>query len=178
MDAVNAQVGEGTRVVANFSLSLEDGSEVDSNFGKDAVEFVIGDGNVLPGFERHLFGMSAGDRQIHTILPENAFGQPNDNNVQVVSRDEFDDDTVLEIGLLFSFADASGDELPGKVAGEDPRAPGRRAPRRRDTHHRRRAVVSAPSGAQYGRHLIIGRRRQVECGRCWGSARCLRSSVG
>ena len=119
MDAVNAQVGEGTRVVANFSLSLEDGSEVDSNFGKDPVEFVIGDGNVLPGFERHLFGMSAGERQIHTILPENAFGQPNDNNVQVVSRDEFDDDMVLEIGLLFSFADAAGGELPGMIISFD-----------------------------------------------------------
>ena len=119
MDSINAQVGEGTRVVANFSLSLEDGSEIDSNFGKDPVEFVIGDGNVLPGFERQLFGMSAGERQIHTVLPENAFGQPNDNNVQVVSREEFDDDTVLEIGLLFSFSDASGGELPGMIISFD-----------------------------------------------------------
>ena len=119
MDASNTQVAEGTRVVANFSLSLEDGSEVDSNFGKDPVEFVIGDGNVLPGFERHLFGMSAGERQIHTILPENAFGQPNDNNVQIVPRDDFDDDAVLEIGLLFSFADAAGGELPGMIISFD-----------------------------------------------------------
>lgn len=107
------------RVVANFSLSLEDGSEVDSNFGNDPVEFVIGDGNVMPGFERELFGMSAGDRKIHTILPENAFGQPNDNNVQVVPRDDFDDDMVLEIGLLFSFADAAGGELPGMIISFD-----------------------------------------------------------
>jgi FKBP-type peptidyl-prolyl cis-trans isomerase SlpA len=119
MDVVNAQVAEGMRVVANFSLSLEDGSEVDSNFGNDPVEFVIGDGNVMPGFERQLFGMSAGERQIHTILPENAFGQPNDNNVQVVPRDDFDDDMVLEIGLLFSFADAAGGELPGMIISFD-----------------------------------------------------------
>ena len=62
MSPIAAPVGEGTRVVLNFSLSLEDGSEVDSNFGNDPVEFVIGDGNLLPGFERHLFGMTAGDR--------------------------------------------------------------------------------------------------------------------
>jgi len=119
MESISTQVGEGTRVVANFSLALEDGSEVDSNFGKDPVEFVIGDGNVLPGFERHLFGMSAGERQIHTILPENAFGQPNDNNVQLVPREEFDEDAVLEIGLLFSFADAAGGELPGMIISFD-----------------------------------------------------------
>lgn len=119
MSPIAAPVGEGTRVVVNFSLSLEDGSEVDSNFGGDPVEFAIGDGNLLPGFERHLFGMSAGDRQIFTVLPEDAFGQTNDNNVQLIPRKQFDEDAELEIGLLFSFADASGGELPGMVISFD-----------------------------------------------------------
>jgi FKBP-type peptidyl-prolyl cis-trans isomerase SlpA len=119
MSPIAAPVGEGTRVVVNFSLSLEDGSEVDSNFGGDPVEFVIGDGNLLPGFERHLFGMSAGDRQIFSVLPEDAFGQINDNNVQLVPRRQFDDDAELEIGLLFSFSDASGGELPGMIIAID-----------------------------------------------------------
>jgi FKBP-type peptidyl-prolyl cis-trans isomerase SlpA len=119
MNPIAAPVGEGTRVVVNFSLSLEDGSEVDSNFGGDPVEFVVGDGNLLPGFERHLFGMSAGDRQIFSVLPEDAFGQINDNNFQLVPRKQFDDDAELEIGLLFSFSDASGGELPGMIISFD-----------------------------------------------------------
>ncbi len=119
MSPIAAPVGEGTRVVVNFSLSLEDGSEVDSNFGGDPVEFVIGDGNLLPGFERHLFGMSAGDRQIFTVMPENAFGQVNDNNVQLLPRRQFDEGAELEIGLLFSFADANGGELPGMILSFD-----------------------------------------------------------
>jgi FKBP-type peptidyl-prolyl cis-trans isomerase SlpA len=119
MCPITAPVGEGTRVVLNFSLSLEDGAEVDSNFGADPVEIVIGDGNLLPGFERELFGMSAGQRQIFSILPENAFGQINENNVQLVPRKQFEDGTELEIGLLYSFADASGGELPGMVISFD-----------------------------------------------------------
>jgi FKBP-type peptidyl-prolyl cis-trans isomerase SlpA len=119
MSPITAPVGEGTRVVLNFSLSLEDGSEVDSNFGGDPVEFVIGDGNLLPGFERHLFGMVAGDRQIITVTPEDAFGQINDSNVQRVPRKQFDEDADLEIGLLFSFSDAAGGELPGMVISFD-----------------------------------------------------------
>ena len=119
MSPITAPVGEGTRVVLNFSLSLEDGSEVDSNFGADPVEFVIGDGNLLPGFERHLFGMSAGDRQIFSVLPEDAFGQINDNNVQRIPRKQFDDNADLEVGLLFSFADASGGEVPGMIISFD-----------------------------------------------------------
>ena len=119
MTLVTVPVSEGTRVYLNFSVSLEDGSEVDTNFGGDPVDFVIGDGSLLPGFERRLFGMAAGERQMFTVLPEDAFGQPNDNNVQYLPRDQFDDDVELEIGLVFSFADASGGELPGMVLSYD-----------------------------------------------------------
>lgn len=116
---VTVPVSEGTRVYLNFSVSLEDGSEVDSNFGGEPVDFAVGDGSLLPGFERLLFGMSAGERQMFRVPPEDAFGQPNDNNVQYLPRDRFDDDVELEIGLVFSFADAGGGELPGMILAVD-----------------------------------------------------------
>ena len=116
---MNVPVSEGTRVFLNFSVSLEDGSEVDSNFGGDPVDFVVGDGSLLPGFERLIFGMAAGDRQMLTVAPEDAFGQPNDNNVQYLPRDQFDEEAELEIGTVFSFADASGGELPGMIISYD-----------------------------------------------------------
>ncbi len=119
MTDFNVPVSEGTRVFLNFSVSLEDGSEVDTNFGGDPVDFSIGDGSLLPGFERRLFGMVAGDRQMFEVLPEDAFGQPNENNVQRMQRDQFDEDAELEIGLVFSFADAAGGELPGMVIAFD-----------------------------------------------------------
>ena len=119
MSPVDVPVSEGTRVYLNFSVSLEDGSEVDTNFGGDPVDFVIGDGSLLPGFERLLFGMTAGDRQLFSVLPEDAFGQPNESNVQYLDRSQFDDDIDLEIGLVFSFADAGGGELPGMVIAFD-----------------------------------------------------------
>lgn len=119
MTSIDVPVSEGTRVYLNFSVSLQDGSEVDSNFGGEPVAFDVGDGSLLPGFERLLFGMSAGDRQIFTVPPEDAFGQPNDNNVQQLPRSQFEDDSPLEIGMVFSFADASGGELPGLVVAFD-----------------------------------------------------------
>lgn len=119
MSPINVPVSEGTRVYLNFSISLEDGSEVDTNFGGDPVDFAIGDGSLLPGFERLLFGMTGGERQMFTVSPENAFGQPNDSNLQYLPRNQFDDDVDLEIGLVFSFADASGSELPGMVISFD-----------------------------------------------------------
>ena len=119
MTDTGVPVSEGTRVFLNFSLGLEDGSEIDNNFAGDPVDFAIGDGSLLPGFERLLFGMSGGQRQMFTVAPENAFGQPNDNNLQYLPRDQFDDDVELEIGLVFSFADAAGGELPGMIIAFD-----------------------------------------------------------
>ncbi|MCX2975057.1 peptidylprolyl isomerase [Halieaceae bacterium IMCC8485] len=119
MTDFNVPVSEGTRVFLNFSVSLEDGSEVDTNFGADPVDFAIGDGSLLPGFERRIFGMLAGDRQMFEVPPEDAFGQPNENNVQRVPLEQFDEDIELEIGLVFSFADAAGGELPGMIISFD-----------------------------------------------------------
>lgn len=109
-------VSENTRVTLNFGLYLEDGSEIDANFDKSPATFVVGDGSLLPGFERALFGLLPGESAEFQISPENGFGQPNDNNVQVIKRDQFDDDIRLETGMVFNFADAAGGELPGVIA--------------------------------------------------------------
>ena len=113
-------VGEGTRIALNFSLSLEDGSSIDTNFGGEAVSFAFGDGSLLPGFERRLLGMQAGERRLFQVPPEDAFGQPNANNVQRLPRAGFDAALDLEPGLVCAFADAGGAELPGTIVGLDP----------------------------------------------------------
>ncbi|MDE0840803.1 MAG: peptidylprolyl isomerase [Porticoccaceae bacterium] len=103
----------GTRVTLNFALVLEDGEVVDSNFDAPPASFTIGDGNLLPGFEEPLVGLSSGDENEFLIAPEKAFGQHNPQNVQSVERDNFNEDE-LEVGLVLSFQNGDG-ELPGVV---------------------------------------------------------------
>lgn len=104
-----------TRVTLHFSLTFEDGSVVDSTFDREPATFAIGDGSLLDGFERKLFGMTAGEKNTFTVLPEDGFGQSNPNNVQRFSRGDFSADLELAEGLVISFADASQSELPGVV---------------------------------------------------------------
>lgn len=108
-------VGEGTEVTLHFALKLETGEVVDSNFEGETATFVVGDGNLLPGFERALFGMTAGQRSAVLVPPEDAFGQPNPNNIQRVPRDNFTKEFELEVGLVVSFADAGGGETHGVI---------------------------------------------------------------
>ncbi len=104
------------RVTLHFALKLENGDIIDSTFDKAPATFTIGDGSLLPGFERKLFGLRKGSREQFHLLPEDAFGQPNPNNVQRFKRDQFDPALELHKGLVISFADASKAELPGVVS--------------------------------------------------------------
>ena len=113
---MNLEIEVNTRVTLNFSLSLETGEEVDSNFGADPVSFAVGDGSLLPGFERCLLGMRAGDEAEFKIPPEEGFGQPQKGNIQNIPRADFDKDMPPERGMLFAFSDAAGSEVPGLVS--------------------------------------------------------------
>ncbi|MCG8295822.1 MULTISPECIES: FKBP-type peptidyl-prolyl cis-trans isomerase [Pseudomonas] len=108
------RIGQNTEVTLHFALHLENGDTVDSTFGKAPATFKVGDGNLLPGFESALFGFKAGDQRKLTIAPENAFGQHNPQNVQVMPRSQFEGMELSE-GLLVIFNDAANTELPGVV---------------------------------------------------------------
>ncbi len=108
-------IANDTRVTLHFSLTLEDGSVVDSNFDKQPASFDVGDGSLLAGFEKKIHGMKAGQKASFTVLPEESFGQPNPANIQRFSRSDFAQDMELTEGLVISFADAGQSELPGVV---------------------------------------------------------------
>lgn len=108
-------IGPGMEVTLHFAIKLEDGSVVDSTFDNKPATFTVGDKNLLDGFEKVLYGMSAGDKNQFTLPPEDGFGQRNPNNVQEIPRQSFALDTELKAGLMVSFADANNNELPGLV---------------------------------------------------------------
>lgn len=114
-------IGEGMAVVLHFALKLSEDNIIDSNFDKKPASFVVGDGNFLPGFESAMFGLKAGAKASFVVSPENGFGQPNPNNIQEVDRKSFDASIELTQGLVVSFADAAGGELPGVVQSFDDR---------------------------------------------------------
>lgn len=110
---MSMMIEQDAKVTMSFSLALENGELIDSNFDTQPATFVIGDGNLLPGFEAPLKGLKAGDQGEFIIAPEHAFGQRNPENIQQLSRDNFEQET-LQIGDVFSFQNGDG-ELPGVI---------------------------------------------------------------
>lgn len=113
------RIGDGMEVTLHFTVKLEDETVIDSTRDKAPATFQVGDGNLPPGFETPLKGMTDGETGRFTITPEHGFGQHNPQNVQRLPRDQFDDE--LEVGTVMSFADAAGGELPGVIASVDER---------------------------------------------------------
>ncbi|HET8707839.1 MAG TPA: peptidylprolyl isomerase [Pseudomonadales bacterium] len=112
---VGELIGPDTTITLHFSVSLASGELVDSTREKSPATFSYGDGSLLPGFEEVLVGLKRGDRRSVILPPEKAFGEWNENNVQVMPRAGFASDLPLEPGLILSFADANKAELPGVV---------------------------------------------------------------
>lgn len=108
-------IGPGKTVTLHFAIKLADGQIVDSTFDKEPATFTVGDGNLLEGFEKSLFGLEEGAKQTLKILPENGFGMPNPSNIHNVPRSQFEG-VELELGLVISFSDAGKGELPGVVS--------------------------------------------------------------
>ncbi len=126
-DVALLPIGPDTKITLHFSLSLEDGSLVDSNFDGEPATYLFGDGSLLPGFEEALTGLKPGEEGKFSIAPEKGFGQHNQNNVQEFPRKDFDgglcsesgSESKIEPGLMLSFADANQAELPGVVVEVD-----------------------------------------------------------
>ena len=118
-DQAGHRVGPDKQVTLHFAVRLMDGTEMDSTFAGEPASFVWGDGSLLPGFERAILGLKAGDRRSVFITADKGFGDYNEDNIQHFRRHEFAEDMTLESGTVISFRDAAGGELPGVVKSTD-----------------------------------------------------------
>ena len=112
--AETTPIGPGTRVTLRFSLRLASGEVIDSTEESPAT-FEVGDGSILPGFERAMFGLKAGDTRDLSIAAGEGFGQTNEDNVHLMKRGDFSSDMKLTEGLVVSFADKDQQERPGTI---------------------------------------------------------------
>ena len=100
----------------NFSLSLVEGECIDSNFDQPPVKYELGSGAMLPGFERQLLGMRAGQSKSIVVPAADAFGPRRQENLQRFKPAQFEPGLELSEGLVLAFTDAAGAELPGVVS--------------------------------------------------------------
>jgi peptidylprolyl isomerase len=103
-----AQAKHGDTVKVHYMGKLEDGRVFSSSGNRDPLQFTIGEGKTIPGFERAVIGMSPGESKTERVPADQAFGPYREELVVEVDRQNIPPDVRLEVGKLFQIPNQNG----------------------------------------------------------------------
>jgi peptidylprolyl isomerase len=89
----------GDTVKIHYTGKLDDGTQFDSSQGREPLEFEVGSGQVIAGFDKAVEGMAVGENKSVRLEPDEAYGQRHDQLVQEVDRNVLPDDLNPETGM-------------------------------------------------------------------------------
>ena len=102
-------VKDGNTVRVHYTGTFSDGEVFDSSREREPLEFTIGDGSLIPGFEDALLGHKAGDRFTVTIPADDAYGEHLEELLMEVPVSEVPEDIKPEVGMMLQIATDEGD---------------------------------------------------------------------
>jgi len=111
-----SQVKKGSRVKIIYTGKLKDGTIFETNVGHAPLEFTVGKGKVIKGFENAVMGMKTGETKTVTIKPADAYGSKDPSLLWVVTTEEIPAGTVLELGREITFTRSDGDVMEGRIS--------------------------------------------------------------
>lgn len=109
------QAKEGDKVRVHYHGKLRSGETFDSSNGREPLEFTLGSGQVIKGFDDGVTGMNVGDKKTVEIPAENAYGPKDENAVFEFPKDQFPEHIQPEVGLQLAMTDGSGQSFPVTV---------------------------------------------------------------
>jgi peptidylprolyl isomerase len=98
----------GDKVRIHYTGKLDDGTQFDSSEGRDPLEFDLGGGGVIPGFDSAVDGMAVGESKSVKIESEEAYGPRHEELIQDVPKSELPDDMELSVGLQLQAQNPEG----------------------------------------------------------------------
>jgi peptidylprolyl isomerase len=115
--AATAQPGDvvenGDTVGVYYRGTLDDGTEFDSNVGGDPLQFPVGEGKVIEGFDKAVLGMAVGDRKTVTIPADEAYGPYREDQVLEIDREQFP--PAIEVGQDVPVTNQQGQMLVARI---------------------------------------------------------------
>lgn len=109
-------IKKGDKVKIEYTGTLDDGTVFDSSekHGKP-LEFEVGEGKVLKGFEDALIGMKKGEEKEIKLKPEEAYGNPNPQLLKKVPKAQFPTDKELKPGMMLVIGTPDGKKFPARI---------------------------------------------------------------
>lgn len=109
------EVKTGDKVRIHYTGTLSDGEVFDSSEGRDPLEFTVGSGQIIPGLDAAMPGMSVGEKKTVDVPVDQAYGAVNPEARQAVPRADIPDDIPLEPGTQLQVQTPQGQVMPVTV---------------------------------------------------------------
>jgi peptidylprolyl isomerase len=106
------QARPGDTVQVHYTGKLVDGTTFDSSEGGDPLQFTLGEGDLIPGFEQAVLGMAPGENKTHTIPAPQAYGIYQPELLLEVERQQFPDDIDPYVGQQLEMTQSNGSTVP------------------------------------------------------------------
>jgi FKBP-type peptidyl-prolyl cis-trans isomerase SlyD len=106
------KVGKGSVVSVDYELHLGDGKVVDASGPGEPMAYIHGEGQIVPGLERALEGLSAGDAKQVVVPPQDGYGDHEAAGVQEVPKSAFPADVQPAVGMELMAQGPDGEAVP------------------------------------------------------------------
>ena len=107
-----AEVKSGDVVKVHYTGKLANGEQFDSSIGKDPLEFTVGAGQMIAGFDAALPGMKAGDKKTINIAAKDGYGEIDETAIIEFPKENVPADMKLEIGQQLTLSNEQGQPFP------------------------------------------------------------------
>ncbi len=114
-----SEIKQGDTVRIHYTGTLLDGNIFDSSEGREPLEFVVGSGQIIPGLDSAMPGMTTGEKKRVEIACVDAYGPINPAMRQAIPREGIPDDIPLDIGTQLQMQAPDGQALPVTVVEVD-----------------------------------------------------------
>lgn len=108
-------IENGKKVKIHYTGTLTDGTQFDSSKGRDPLEFEIGAGMVIAGFDSAVKSMEVGEVKTVTIPAAEAYGEANDAMIMEIPKTQFPEDMKVELAMQLMMQTPSGQPVPVRV---------------------------------------------------------------
>ena len=110
-------VQEGDTITVEYEGRLEDGTVFDSSEKhEEPLQFTVGEGKIIKGFDQAVVGMKVGEEKEITIPPEQGYGQHNPELVRDLPRNVFPEDQEVQQGMVFMMSLPDGRQVPVRIS--------------------------------------------------------------
>ena len=113
------KVEDGMFVSVSYTGTLDNGEQFDSSEGRPPLEFKVGAGQMIKGFEDAVMGMSLNEKKVFTLSPEEAYGERNESHMHEFPRSEIPSEITPEVGQTLALTSPDGQHFPARVAEVD-----------------------------------------------------------